>query len=182
MFLINNYLSGGNLEKFIRERSTRVVNWIVLHKIVLDIASALAYLHDQCMSRVLHRDVKLINILQDEEFSAYLSDFGFARLLGTSETHVTTGVASTFGYVAPEYAMTCRVSDKADVYSYGGVLLELLLDKKALDTSFSLCANCFNIVTWAFLYQTYNEESCTKAETTSASIMLVTGLGPIDRG
>ncbi|KAL8117222.1 hypothetical protein AgCh_015212 [Apium graveolens] len=149
MFLIYNYLPGGNLEKFIQERSTRAVDWRILHKIALDIARALAYLHDQCVPRVLHRDVKPSNILLDEDFNAYLSDFGLARLLGTSETHATTGVAGTFGYVAPEYAMTCRVSDKADVYSYGVVLLELISDKKALDPSFSSYGNGFNIVAWA---------------------------------
>ncbi|XP_057978215.1 LRR receptor-like serine/threonine-protein kinase RPK2 [Malania oleifera] len=149
MFLIYNYLPGGNLEKFIQERSTRAVDWRTLHKIALDIARALAYLHDQCVPRVLHRDVKPSNILLDDDFNAYLSDFGLARLLGTSETHATTGVAGTFGYVAPEYAMTCRVSDKADVYSYGVVLLELLSDKKALDPSFSSFGNGFNIVAWA---------------------------------
>ncbi|GER49311.1 leucine-rich repeat receptor-like kinase [Striga asiatica] len=149
MFLIYNYLQGGNLERFIQERSTtRAVDWRVLHKIALDIAHALAYLHDQCVPRVLHRDVKPSNILLDEDYNAYLSDFGLARLLGTSETHATTGVAGTFGYVAPEYAMTCRVSDKADVYSYGVVLLELLSDKKVLDPSFSLYGNGFNIVAW----------------------------------
>ncbi|XP_062151041.1 LRR receptor-like serine/threonine-protein kinase RPK2 [Alnus glutinosa] len=149
MFLIYNYLPGGNLEKFIQERSTRAVDWRILHKIALDISRALAYLHDQCVPRVLHRDVKPSNILLDDDFNAYLSDFGLARLLGTSETHATTGVAGTFGYVAPEYAMTCRVSDKADVYSYGVVLLELLSDKKALDPSFSPYGNGFNIVAWA---------------------------------
>lgn len=147
MFLVYNYLPGGNLEKFIQERSTR--DWRVLHKIALDIARALAYLHDQCVPRVLHRDVKPSNILLDDDCNAYLSDFGLARLLGTSETHATTGVAGTFGYVAPEYAMTCRVSDKADVYSYGVVLLELLSDKKALDPSFVSYGNGFNIVQWA---------------------------------
>ncbi|KAK0584226.1 hypothetical protein LWI29_009543 [Acer saccharum] len=149
MFLIYNFLPGGNLEHFIQERSTRAVDWRILHKIALDIARALAYLHDQCIPRVLHRDVKPSNILLDDDFNAYLSDFGLARLLGTSETHATTGVAGTFGYVAPEYAMTCRVSDKADVYSYGVVLLELLSDKKALDPSFSSYGNGFNIVAWA---------------------------------
>ncbi|XP_047313264.1 LRR receptor-like serine/threonine-protein kinase RPK2 [Impatiens glandulifera] len=149
MFLIYNYLPGGNLEKFIQERHTRTVDWRVLHKIALDISRALAYLHDQCVPRVLHRDVKPSNILLDDDYNAYLSDFGLARLLGTSETHATTGVAGTFGYVAPEYAMTCRVSDKADVYSYGVVLLELLSDKKALDPSFSTYGNGFNIVAWA---------------------------------
>ncbi|CAA0823358.1 LRR receptor-like serine/threonine-protein kinase RPK2 [Striga hermonthica] len=149
MFLVYNYLPGGNLEKFIQERLGRAVEWRVLHRIALDVARALAYLHDECVPRVLHRDVKPSNILLDEECNAYLSDFGLARLLGTSETHATTGVAGTFGYVAPEYAMTCRVSDKADVYSYGVVLLELLSDKKALDPSFSTYGNGFNIVGWA---------------------------------
>ncbi|XVF16758.1 hypothetical protein REPUB_Repub10bG0059800 [Reevesia pubescens] len=150
-FLVYNYLPGGNLEKFIQERSTRAVDWRILHKIALDIARALAYLHDQCVPRILHRDVKPSNILLDDDYNAYLSDFGLARLLGTSETHATTGVAGTFGYVAPEYAMTCRVSDKADVYSYGVVLLELLSDKKALDPSFSPYGNGFNIVQWSCL-------------------------------
>ncbi|CAK7326210.1 unnamed protein product [Dovyalis caffra] len=149
MFLIYNYLPGGNLEDFIKERSTREVNWKILHKIALDVARALAYLHDQCAPRVLHRDVKPNNILLDNDFNAYLSDFGLSRLLGTSETHATTGVAGTFGYVAPEYAMTCRVSEKADVYSYGVVLLELISDKKPLDPSFSSHENGFNIVSWA---------------------------------
>ncbi|KAG2295289.1 hypothetical protein Bca4012_067112 [Brassica carinata] len=148
MFLVYNYLPGGNLEKFIQERSTRAVDWRVLHKIALDVARALAYLHDQCVPRVLHRDVKPSNILLDDAHNAYLSDFGLARLLGASETHATTGVAGTFGYVAPEYAMTCRVSDKADVYSYGVVLLELLSDKKVLDPSFVTYGNGFNIVQW----------------------------------
>ncbi|KAF3779212.1 putative LRR receptor-like serine/threonine-protein kinase [Nymphaea thermarum] len=149
MFLIYNYLPGGNLEKFIQERSKRPVDWRMLHKIALDIARALAYLHDECVPRVLHRDIKPSNILLDNNYTAYLSDFGLARLLGTSETHATTDVAGTFGYVAPEYALTCRVSDKADVYSYGVVLMELLSDKKALDPSFSSYGNGFNIVQWA---------------------------------
>ncbi|RVW29077.1 LRR receptor-like serine/threonine-protein kinase RPK2 [Vitis vinifera] len=118
MFLIYNYLPGGNLEKFIQDRTRRTVEWSMLHKIALDIARALAYLHDE-------------------------------YFWGTSETHATTDVAGTFGYVAPEYAMTCRVSDKADVYSYGVVLLELISDKKALDPSFSSFGNGFNIVAWA---------------------------------
>ncbi|KAL5981756.1 hypothetical protein ACLOJK_015819 [Asimina triloba] len=149
MFLIYNYLPGGNLERFILDRSKRAVDWSMLHKIALDIARALAYLHDECVPRVLHRDIKPSNILLDNNCNAYLSDFGLARILGNSETHATTDVAGTFGYVAPEYAMTCRVSDKADVYSYGIVLLELLSDKKALDPSFSSFGNGFNIAGWA---------------------------------
>ncbi|KAL6880480.1 hypothetical protein ACP4OV_012045 [Aristida adscensionis] len=149
MFLIYNYLPGGNLERFIRERATRPISWRRLHKIALDVARALAYMHDECVPRILHRDIKPSNILLDNECNAYLSDFGVAKLLRNSETHATTGVTGTFGYVAPEYAMTSRVSDKADVYSYGVVLLELISDKKALDPSFSPYGDGFNIVSWA---------------------------------
>lgn len=151
MFLIYNYLCGGNLETFIHERPGRNVQWPVIHKIALDIAQALSFLHYSCVPRIVHRDIKPSNILLDEEHNAYLSDFGLARLLEVSETHATTDVAGTFGYVAPEYATTCRVSDKADVYSFGVVLLELMSRKKSLDPSFSEYGHGFNIVGWAKL-------------------------------
>nr|GEV71954.1 LRR receptor-like serine/threonine-protein kinase RPK2 [Tanacetum cinerariifolium] len=149
MFLIYNYLSGGNLEKFILERRSMGIGLKILHKIALDVASALHFLHDMCTPRIIHRDVKPSNILLDENFNAYLSDFGLARLLDDFETHVTTGVAGTFGYVAPEYCITSRASEKVDVYSYGVMLLELLSDKRALDSSFSSKENGYTIVSWA---------------------------------
>ncbi|MCO5606588.1 hypothetical protein L7F22_060776 [Adiantum nelumboides] len=149
MFLIYNYLPGGNLESLLHNRDRGRIPWKVRHKIALNVAQALDYLHNGCHPRVLHRDIKPSNILLDTSLDAYLSDFGLARLLGASETHATTDVAGTFGYVAPEYALTGRVSDKADVYSYGVVLLELLSGKKALDPSFSGHGDGFNIVAWA---------------------------------
>lgn len=151
MFLVYNYLSGGNLETFIHEKSGSLVQWPVIYKIAIHIADALAFLHNSCVPRIVHRDIKPSNILLDEELNAYISDFGLARLLEVSETHATTNVAGTFGYVAPEYATTCRVSDKADVYSFGVVLLELISGKKSLDPSFSNYGNGFNIVGWARL-------------------------------
>ncbi|CAL5368733.1 unnamed protein product [Camellia sinensis] len=126
MFLIYNYLFGGNLETFIHERSGNNVEWSVIHKIAIDMAQALPFLHYSCVSCIVHRDIKPSNILLYEEFNAYLSDFTLAQLLEVFETHATTDVASTFGYVAPEYATTCRVSNKANVYSFGVVLLELM--------------------------------------------------------
>ncbi|KAL2546626.1 LRR receptor-like serine/threonine-protein kinase RPK2 [Forsythia ovata] len=149
MFLIYNYLPGGNLDKFIRERARRAFDWRIVHKIALHIASALSYLHDQCNPHILHRDIKPSNILLDNDYNAYLSDFGLSKILSTTETHATTRVAGTYGYIAPEYALTGRVSNKADVYSYGVVLLELMSDKRALDPSFSSHEDGFNIVSWA---------------------------------
>ncbi|ONK78131.1 uncharacterized protein A4U43_C02F14670 [Asparagus officinalis] len=150
-FLIYNYLPGGNLEAFIRNMSNNNVGWPVIHKIALDVAQALIYLHYSCVPRIVHRDIKPSNILLDDKLNAYLSDFGLARLLEVYETHATTNVAGTFGYVAPEYATTCRVSSKADVYSYGVVLLELISGKRSLDSSFSNYGNGFTIVSWGRL-------------------------------
>ncbi|KAL5711233.1 hypothetical protein ACHQM5_021711 [Ranunculus cassubicifolius] len=151
MFLVYNYLSGGNLETFIHESRGNNGKWAVIHKIALDIAEALAYLHNSCVPRIVHRDIKPSNILLDKDLNAYLSDFGLARLLEVSQTHATTDVFGTFGYVAPEYAMTSRVSDKADVYSFGVVLMELISQKRSLDPSFCNYGNGFNIVTYAQL-------------------------------
>ncbi|KAL0420756.1 UNVERIFIED_CONTAM: LRR receptor-like serine/threonine-protein kinase RPK2 [Sesamum latifolium] len=102
-----------------------------------------------CNPRVLHRDIKPSNILLDNDNNAYLSDFGLSKILAITETHATTRVAGTYGYIAPEYALTGRVSNKADVYSYGVVLLELMSDKRALDPSFYSHEDGFNIVSWA---------------------------------
>uniref|UniRef100_A0A7N0U8Y4 non-specific serine/threonine protein kinase n=1 Tax=Kalanchoe fedtschenkoi TaxID=63787 RepID=A0A7N0U8Y4_KALFE len=159
MFLIYNYLPGGNLETFIHDRSSSHVQWPVILKISIDIAQALTFLHYSCAPRIVHRDIKPSNILLDEEFNAYLSDFGLAKILEVSETHATTDVEGTFGYVAPEYANTRRVSDKADVYSFGIVMLELLSGKKSLDPSFSEYGNGFNIVGWAKLLLREKRES-----------------------
>ncbi|KAL8258272.1 hypothetical protein R6Q59_030313 [Mikania micrantha] len=151
MFLVYNYLPGGSLEDFIRSKRNQVTGVQAVSKIALDIAVALAFLHDDCRPCVLHRDVKPSNILLDNDLNAYLSDFGLSRLLEGFESHVTTGVAGTFGYVAPEYALTCRASPKSDVYSYGVMLLELISDKRALDPSFSSQENGYTIVSWAVM-------------------------------
>lgn len=151
MFLVYNYISGGSLEDFIRLKRNHVTHIKAINKIAIDVASALAFLHNECSPRILHRDVKPSNILLDNDLNAYLSDFGLSRLLEGFETHVTTGVAGTFGYVAPEYALACRASDKADVYSYGVMLLELISDKRALDPSFSCQENGYTIVSWAVM-------------------------------
>ncbi|KAK9063647.1 hypothetical protein SSX86_017518 [Deinandra increscens subsp. villosa] len=149
MFLVYNYVPGGSLEEFIQLKRNRATGVRAVTNIALNVASALAFLHDECSPRIIHRDVKPSNILLDNDLTAYLSDFGLSRLLEGFESHVTTGVAGTFGYVAPEYALSCRASDRSDVYSYGVMLLELISDKRALDSSFSGQENGYTIVSWA---------------------------------
>ncbi|GJY04417.1 putative reverse transcriptase domain-containing protein, partial [Tanacetum coccineum] len=85
-------------------------------RLTYDVASALYFLHDMCTSRIIHRDEKSSNILLYENFNAYLSDFGLARLSDNFETYMTAGVAGTIGYVALKYCITSRASEKEDVY------------------------------------------------------------------
>nr|CAB3472585.1 unnamed protein product [Digitaria exilis] len=94
-FLIYNFLSGGNLETFIHEMGSRNVCWTEVHKIAVDVAQALAFLHCSCTPRIIHRDIKPSNILLDEDLNAYLSDFGLARLIEVTQTHATTDVAGS---------------------------------------------------------------------------------------
>jgi len=145
MLLIYNYLSSGNLEAFIHDRSGKNLQWLIIYKIAKDIVEAHDYLHYSCVPRIVHRDIKPSNILLDKDLNVYLSDFDLARLLEVSETHATTDVVRTFGYVAPKYATTCRVSDKANVYSYGVVMLELISGRRSLDPSYVLSSFCLYV-------------------------------------
>ncbi|XP_028114978.1 probable LRR receptor-like serine/threonine-protein kinase RPK1 [Camellia sinensis] len=144
----------GNLETFIHERSGNNVEWSVIHKIAIDMAQALSFLHYSCVSRIVHHDIKPSNILLYEEFNAYLLDFRLAQLLEVFETHATTVITSAFGYVAPEYATTCRVSDKADAYSFGRSLI-LKCETQLNASSWSIAEN----QTFASLTGTYNLKS-----------------------
>jgi len=96
-------------------------------------ARGLAYLHDHCDPKIIHRDVKAANILLDEEFEAVVGDFGLAKLMDYKDTHVTTAVKGTIGHIAPEYLSTGKSSEKTDVFGYGVMLLELITGQRAFD-------------------------------------------------
>ncbi|KAK6135406.1 hypothetical protein DH2020_030860 [Rehmannia glutinosa] len=93
----------------------------------------LAYLHDHCDPKIIHRDVKAANILLDEDFEAVVGDFGLAKLMDYKDTHVTTAVRGTIGHIAPEYLSTGKSSEKTDVFGYGVMLLELITGQRAFD-------------------------------------------------
>ena len=94
----------------------------------------MAYLHEDSNPRVIHRDFKAANILLENDFHPKVSDFGLAKLGPVGDkSHVSTRVMGTYGYCAPEYAMTGQLTMKSDVYSFGVVLLELISGKKAMD-------------------------------------------------
>ncbi|EOX95284.1 Kinase superfamily protein isoform 2 [Theobroma cacao] len=124
------------------------LDWDTRMKIALDAARGLAYLHEDSQPCVIHRDFKASNILLENNFHAKVADFGLAKQAPEGRTNcLSTRVMGTFGYVAPEYAMTGHLLVKSDVYSYGVVLLELLTGRTPVDMSQP--SGQENLVTWA---------------------------------
>ncbi|XVE57010.1 hypothetical protein DITRI_Ditri04bG0057500 [Diplodiscus trichospermus] len=145
--LIYDYLAMGSLDDFLHEyKEARPLNWSARLKIALGSARGLAYLHHDCCPKIVHRDIKSSNILLDENLEPHVSDFGLAKLLVDEDAHVTTVVAGTFGYLAPEYLQSGRATEKSDVYSFGVLLLELITGKRPTDPTF--VKRGLNVVGW----------------------------------
>ncbi|KAJ0684595.1 putative transferase, protein kinase RLK-Pelle-DLSV family [Helianthus annuus] len=102
------------------------LDWPTRYRICIGIAKGLAFLHEESRLKIVHRDIKATNVLLDKNLNAKISDFGLAKLDEEDNTHISTRVAGTYGYIAPEYAMRGYLTEKADVYSYGIVLLEIV--------------------------------------------------------
>ncbi|XP_028089488.1 BRASSINOSTEROID INSENSITIVE 1-associated receptor kinase 1-like isoform X2 [Camellia sinensis] len=133
--LVYPFMSNGSVASCLRERpdSQSPLDWPKRKRIALGSARGLAYLHDHCDPKIIHRDVKAANILLDEEFEAVVGDFGLAKLMDYKDTHVTTAVRGTIGHIAPEYLSTGKSSEKTDVFGYGVMLLELITGQRAFD-------------------------------------------------
>ncbi|KAJ7943960.1 Receptor-like protein kinase [Quillaja saponaria] len=153
--LIYDFLSGGTLDEALHERS-ELLDWDARLNIIMGAAKGLAYLHHDCSPRIIHRDIKSSNILLDGSLDARVSDFGLAKLLEDEESHITTIVAGTFGYLAPEYMQSGRATEKTDVYSFGVLVLEVLSGKRPTDASF--IEKGFNIVGWLNFLVTENRQ------------------------
>ncbi|RDX75305.1 Serine/threonine-protein kinase PBL27 [Mucuna pruriens] len=124
------------------------LDWNTRMKIAAGAAKGLEYLHDKANPPVIYRDLKSSNILLDEGYHPKLSDFGLAKLGPVGDkTHVSTRVMGTYGYCAPEYAMTGQLTLKSDVYSFGVVFLELITGRKAIDNTRAHGEH--NLVAWA---------------------------------
>ncbi|XP_043804522.1 cysteine-rich receptor-like protein kinase 3 isoform X2 [Manihot esculenta] len=106
------------------------LTWEMRYNIILGTAEGLAYLHEESDLRIIHRDIKLSNILLDEDFTPKIADFGLARLFPQDKTHITTAIAGTLGYMAPEYVVRGKLTEKADVYSFGVLVIEIVYGKR----------------------------------------------------
>ncbi|KAK8607060.1 hypothetical protein V6N13_052809 [Hibiscus sabdariffa] len=136
LLLVYDFLSRGSLEENLHgnKKDINAFGWQERYNVAVGLAEALDYLHNGFEQPVIHRDVKSSNILLSDDFEPQLSDFGLASRVSSSASHTTSmDVAGTFGYLAPEYFMHGKISDKIDVYAFGIVLLELLSGKKPID-------------------------------------------------
>lgn len=126
--LVYNYLENNSLAQTLlgSRRSNIQFDWRTRTKICIGVARGLAYLHEEVRPHIVHRDIKASNILLDKDLTPKISDFGLAKLLPPNTTHVSTRVAGTIGYLAPEYAIRGQVTRKSDVYSFGVLLLEIV--------------------------------------------------------
>lgn len=148
--LVYEYMPLGSLEDHLHDLppDKQQLDWNTRMKIAAGAAKGLEYLHDKASPPVIYRDLKCSNILLDEEYNPKLSDFGLAKLGPVGDkTHVSTRVMGTYGYCAPEYAMTGQLTLKSDVYSFGVVLLEIITGRKAIDHAKTGCEH--NLVAWA---------------------------------
>ena len=143
--LVYEFMENGSLDcllfqKKLLEEGDNVVSldWLTRLNIAISTARGLAYLHDDCREKILHLDIKPQNILLDKNFVAKVADFGLAKLTNRDQSLVMTQMRGTPGYLAPEWLLLGAVTEKADVYSYGMVLLELISGRCNVDRSLDI--------------------------------------------
>ncbi|KAK6931703.1 Protein kinase domain [Dillenia turbinata] len=147
--LVYEYMPQGTLSRHLfdwRQEGLKPLEWTRRLSIALDVARGVEYLHGLAHQSFIHRDLKPSNILLGDDMRAKVSDFGLVRLAPEGKGSIETRLAGTFGYLAPEYAVTGRVTIKVDVYSFGVILMELITGRKALDDSQP--EESVHLVTW----------------------------------
>ncbi|KAF5725308.1 receptor-like protein kinase [Tripterygium wilfordii] len=135
-YLVYDYMPNGSIGDHLSDNHRRKsLTWPIRKNIILDVAKGLNYLHYGIKPAIYHRDIKTTNILLDSEMKARVADFGLAKQSLEDQSHLTTRVAGTHGYLAPEYALYGQLTEKSDVYSFGIVILEIMSGRMVLDTS-----------------------------------------------
>ncbi|KAL6518815.1 hypothetical protein OROHE_017568 [Orobanche hederae] len=129
--LVYEFVPNKSLEENLFDRNkVKILNWKQRYNIIVGTAEGIAFLHGGCEYRIIHRDIKSSNVLLDEKFESKIADFGLARSFAADKTHLSTGIAGTLGYMAPEYLVKGQLTEKADVYSYGVLVLEIVCARK----------------------------------------------------
>lgn len=148
--LVYEYVANESLDKLLFKSDKRqLLDWNRRYDILIGIARGLLYLHEDSHNCIIHRDIKASNILLDDKWVPKIADFGMARLFPEDQTHVNTRVAGTNGYMAPEYVMHGHLSVKADVFSFGVLVLELISGQR--NSTFSQQhAEAQNLLDWAY--------------------------------
>ncbi|XP_058182775.1 receptor protein kinase TMK1-like [Rhododendron vialii] len=161
--LVYEYMPQGTLSRFLfhwKEEGLKPLEWSKRLTIALDVARGVEYLHGLAHQSFIHRDLKPSNILLGDDMRAKVADFGLVRLAPDGKVSVVTRLAGTFGYLAPEYAVTGRVTTKVDVFSFGVILMEIITGRKALDETQQ--EESVHLVTW-FRRMHINKETFRKA-------------------
>lgn len=153
--LVYDYMENGSLDQTLLggEENRAKFSWQRRVLISLGIARGLAYIHEEINPHIVHRDIKASNILLDHNFAPKVSDFGLSKLFPEDFTHISTRVAGTLGYLAPEYAITGRLTRKSDVYSFGVLVLEIISGRTAVDFDLEFGEHCLVNKAWE-MYRT----------------------------
>ncbi|CAB4276313.1 unnamed protein product [Prunus armeniaca] len=153
LLLVYEYMENNSLAHslFGQEKGILKLDWPTRQKICVGIARGLAFMHEESTLKIVHRDIKTTNILLDRDLNPKISDFGLAKLNEEEKSHISTRVAGTIGYMAPEYALWGHLTDKVDVYGFGVVALELVSGKNNI--KYRPNENYVCLLDWAFVLQ-----------------------------
>ncbi|PHT57405.1 Cysteine-rich receptor-like protein kinase 42 [Capsicum baccatum] len=149
--LVYEFVTNKSLDQYLFDKNKiKILHWEERFRIIVGTAEGIDFLHRGSEIRIIHRDIKSSNVLLDENLEAKIADFGLARCFAADKTHLSTGIAGTLGYMAPEYLVKGQLTEKADVYSYGVLVLEIVCGRKSIafaDDSGSLIQTVWKLYT-----------------------------------
>ncbi|KAL6294479.1 hypothetical protein ACE6H2_002621 [Prunus campanulata] len=157
--LVYEYLPNRSLDRFIFDQERgKTLNWDKRYEIIVGTAEGLVHLHDNSKTRITHRDIKASNILLDSRLRAKIADFGLARSFEEDKSHISTAIAGTLGYMAPEYLAHGQLTEKVDVYSFGVLILEIVTGRQNNRSKSAEYSDSTVTITWKHFQAGTTEE------------------------